>query len=296
MNVKTIRIIKASSSDREGLLPGRIKELEAAGFKVLFDEMLPDPAWSFCAGNVQNRLAALTSALLEETSDAVMWARGGYGASELLEQLPWSTIKAAKPKPIIGFSDVGAAQSALYVMTGRHSVHGPMPATKTWNLNGTSDTQALIRLLKGESRSGAFSVEGAAQSPIQGTVFGGNLAVLSALIGTPYLPKSLAGHILLFEDIAENPGRIVRALNQWKQSGQFAGVKALILGSFTDLGGNLPDNAPMLIDELRRRFEIPIFSTAAFGHVSPNAPFVIGSDGEIANGTFTWTLSAKKLT
>lgn len=288
MAVKTIRIVKASSLDREGHLANRMSELTAAGFKVLFDDLLPDPSWPYCAGSVGDRNNALTSALLEETSDAVMWARGGYGASELLELVPWSAIKQARPKPIIGFSDVSAAQSALYVMTGRSSIHGPMPATSTWKKNGSTDVDTLISYLKGEISSHGFAVEGPSEK-IEGLVFGGCLSVLTSLIGTPYLPKSLAGHILLFEDIGENPGRIIRMLNQWRQSGMFAGVKALVFGSFTDLGANLSDSDPMLFSELRRRINLPIYTTPHFGHVSPNQPFVIGSHGKLDGGTFEWS-------
>ena len=132
MNVKSIRIIKASSLDREGLLPLRVKELEALGLEILFDEITANVDWSWTAGSIEDRSKALNNALLEPNSDAVMWARGGYGASDLLDLVPWEKVKKAKNKPIIGFSDVCSAQSALYTKTGRLSIHGPMPATTTW--------------------------------------------------------------------------------------------------------------------------------------------------------------------
>ena len=114
MDVRTIRIIKASSLGREGLLGSRVRELEAAGFKILFDDITPDSAWSWTAGTIEDRSKALNEALLEDSSDAVLWARGGYGASDLLDLVPWNEVSRAKAKPIIGFSDVCAAQSALY--------------------------------------------------------------------------------------------------------------------------------------------------------------------------------------
>lgn len=290
MPVQTIRIIKASSPDREGYLPARIQELEAAGFEILFDDLIAESTWPYCAASVQDRAKALTHALLEDQSDAVMWARGGYGASELLPLIPWDKVQAVKPKPIIGFSDTVAAQSALYNLTKRTSLHGPMPATVTWKQNGTSDVDTMISYLKGELHTSGFAVS--AQNfaeAVEGTLFGGCLAVLTSLIGTPYLPKSFAGHILLFEDIGENPGRVVRCLNQWQQAGLFAGVSAVVFGAFIQLGGNLPDNSPVLFEELRRRFAVPIFTTAAFGHLSPNAPFETGAKAVINNGRLTWT-------
>ena len=292
MDVRTIRIIKASSLDREGLLPSRIKELEAAGFKILFEDITPNDAWTWTAGSIKDRSKALISALLEPESDAIMWARGGYGASDLLDFVPWNQVAKAKAKPIIGFSDVCAAQSALYVKTGRPSIHGPMPATTTWKKSETSDVESLINLLQGKSHSGHLDVSPILDSPkvAEGILFGGCLSVLTSLIATPYLPKSLSGHMLYFEDIGENPGRVIRMLNQWHQAGLFKGVNALILGTFSDLGGGLPDSAPVLLEEIYRRYKLPTFHSKDFGHVSPNMPLVMGATGIIKNNKLTWTL------
>ena len=171
-----------------------------------------------------------------------------------------------------------------------------MPATVTWKQNGAQDVEQLIAILKGEATSGSLKtvfVPGAFDgdwTEIEGKLFGGSLAVLSGLIGTPYLPTSLKDHILLFEDITENPGRVMRALNQWQQSGRLAGVKALVLGAFTGLGGTLPDNAPMLQEEIARRFPIAVFKTTDFGHVSPNIPYVVGSHAQLNTTHLRWTL------
>ncbi len=293
MDVKTIRIIKASSPDREGLLLTRIAELKAAGFRILFDDITPQSAWTWTAGSVPDRAQALTKALLEPDSDAVMWARGGYGASDLLDLVPWEQVTLAPAKPIIGFSDVCAAQSALYTKTGRLSIHGPMPATSTWKKNATTDVDSLIAILKGKQAQGALPISPINHSKdhITGRLFGGCLSVLTSLIGTDYLPKNLAGHILYFEDVGENPGRILRMLNQWFQAGCLHGVKGLILGAFTDLGGELKDNAPILLEEIASRYQIPTFHTALFGHLSPNEPIVMGAAGSISGGLLTWSIS-----
>jgi len=293
MDVKTIRIIKASSPDREDLLPSRIEELKQYGFKVLFDDMTPEPSWLWTAGSISNRSKSLNNALLEQDSDAVMWARGGYGASDLLDMIPWEQIKHAKPKPIIGFSDVCAVQAALYTKTGRPSIHGPMPATVTWKRSGSDDVETLVNILKGQQTSGQINVSAAQKNPssVHGILFGGCLSVLSSLIGTKYLRTDFKDHILFFEDIGENPGRVIRMLNQWQQSGLFHGVQALVLGCFSDLGGGLPDSAPVLIEEVTRRFKLPTFSSPDFGHISPNKPLVMGASAEIKHNALKWQLS-----
>lgn len=294
MDVRTIRIIKASSLDREGLLASRIKELESAGFKVIFRDLTPNKDWTWTAGSVAERSEALNTALLEEESDAVMWARGGYGASDLLDLVPWEQVAKAKAKPIIGFSDVCAAQSALYTLTKRPSIHGPMPATATWKKSGSQDVDDLVSILRGQKSTGSIEASPVGTSPdrAEGFLFGGCLSVLTSLIGTRYLPKNLAGHVLYFEDIGENPGRVIRMLNQWKHAGLLSGVKGLILGTFTDLGGGLPDSAPVLLDEVYSRYKLPTFASRDFGHVSPNSPIVMGAQGIIRNGKLTWTMGS----
>ena len=296
MDVGTIRIIKVSSPDREGLLAARIKELESHGFKVLFDEIPANDPWTWTAGSLLDRSKALNNALLESESDAVMWARGGYGASDLLDFIPWDAIKKAKPKPVIGFSDVCAMQAALYSKTGRLSIHGPMPATVTWKKSGASDIDQLVAVLKGKASQGAIKVQSVlgAEDGVSGVLFGGCLSVLTALIGTPYLPKSLKGHLLYFEDIGENPGRVVRMLNQWHQSGLLHGVPGMVLGVFKDLGGELPDSAPILLEEIARRYKIPTFASPDFGHISPNQPLVMGASAEIKNHILIWSLDMTK--
>lgn len=284
MDVKSIRIIKASSLDREGLLPLRVKELEALGLEILFDEITANVDWSWTAGSIEDRSKALNNALLEPNSDAVMWARGGYGASDLLDLVPWEKVKKAKNKPIIGFSDVCSAQSALYTKTGRLSIHGPMPATTTWKKSGTTDVDQLVNILRGKATRGEILLTPVLETTsrvVTGTLFGGCLSVLTSLIGTAYLPKNLDGFILFFEDISENPGRIMRMLNQWQQAGLLKGVCGLVLGSFSELGGGLSDSAPVLIEEIYRRYRLPTFTSHDFGHVSPNFPLVIGATAKI---------------
>jgi muramoyltetrapeptide carboxypeptidase len=187
-------------------------------------------------------------------------------------------------------------------MTGRPSIHGPMPASSLWGQltseNSAQDVMQLISLMKGTQTGGHFDLDDSrvrSRDAISGKIFGGCLSVLTSLIGTPYLPKNLSGHILLFEDVGENPGRVLRMLNQWKHAGYFAGVKALVFGAFTDLGSSLPNNAHVLFDEIAKRFDLPVFAQAQFGHVAPNYPFIIGSDASIVKDKLVWTFGAGNL-
>jgi muramoyltetrapeptide carboxypeptidase len=126
---------------------------------------------------------------------------------------------------------------------------------------------------------------------IEGPLFGGCFTVLSALIGTPYFPKTLAGHLVFVEDTDESPARLMRALNQWLQAGALAGVKALVVGHLRGLGDKVPDSAPFVLREFARRTGLPVFHAPACGHTSPNEALMIGAQGVVAGGRLSWRLA-----
>ena len=262
-----IRIIRASSREQQDLLPAKLREFE-------------------------------------NESSVVLCARGGYGASDVLPLLPWDQLRknAATPKLLIGFSDTSALHSALWRQLGWVGLHGPMPATTLWpegaieNRQISPDIGHLLELVSGQALGGGITLQGVAPHPggqgaptsrvLEGWLFGGCFSVLTNLIGTPYLPESFEGAILFFEDIGEHPARLARFVNQWEQAGLLRGVRAIVWGSLTQLGQNIPDCAPCVYSELTRRVGgIPTFHSSEFGHVAPNWPLGIGTRARIARTT-----------
>jgi muramoyltetrapeptide carboxypeptidase len=287
-----IRIISPSGRFDPTLLHDRMVELEK-DFKVSYHKLDVDPSWPFTAGNFHARLTQLNEALLAPDVDVILSARGGYGASDLLAHLPWSELKYARPKLLIGFSDISALHSALYTKLDWPCIHGPMPGTELWGKNDPRDIECLVKLIKGTNDSVDIPLRALNQSmplPISGWSYGGCLAVLTNLIGTAYFPKSLWGSILFWEDIGEHPARIIRFINQWAQSQALLGVKAIVLGRFS--GCEVKD----LIDEdglraeISKRLSIPVFTTDHFGHCAPNWPLPVGLSIEIKDSLLRWNL------
>lgn len=285
-----IRIIRTSSREKTDLLPSRIKELEDRGATVVYDEIPSNASWPYAAGSIQDRCKALENALLESTTDYVWVARGGYGASDLLPHLNWTKLKGAKPKVVIGFSDVSALHAALYTKLGWQGLHAPMPATTLWRKDGEDDIEQTIALLGADRWSGSITCKPFKNAgATEGKLLGGCMSVLNNLIGTDYLPKSLAGHVLFFEDTGENPGRLARFWNQWFQSGALQGVKAVVLGAFRDMDAdNTWTNQGLAAAFHERAPNIPIFLSDDFGHVSPNFPLMIGAHAKIRDGQLAW--------
>jgi muramoyltetrapeptide carboxypeptidase len=283
----TIRIIFPSSIPRENILAQRVKELEAQGFKVLGDHPPPYPAWPYASQSIEWRSKALMDALLEDESQILLCARGGYGASDLLPHLDWQRLKTAKPKILVGFSDISALHAAFYTFLNWKSIHGPMPLTSQWSIE-KQDVKQLLAMLKSGCKDGSIDLDQgfpANDAHINGKLFGGCLAVLTNLIGTPYFP-AFDDTILFLEDIAENPGKIVRYLNQWVQSRSLRGVRAIVLGTFKDLGYD--KGVPGLATELRKRIPLPFFVTTKLGHDGNNFPLLNGASCSINNLQLTW--------
>jgi muramoyltetrapeptide carboxypeptidase len=297
--VLTIKIIRPASRESSDLLPPQITFLEENGFRVRFEDTPADQSWTYSAGTAPARADILTRAVLDPDCDVILAARGGYGASDLLPLLPWEDFRRSRPKLLVGFSDISALHSAFYAKTGWRGLHGPMPATTLWRKNGDDDIKALLRVLQafgdGSEQSGSLSVTSAgkpASAEIKGKLFGGCFTVLSNLIGTPYMPESLGGHIFFFEDTDENPARLMRALNQWLQSGLLEGISAVLIGHLKNLGEKIPDCADYVYNEFARRLSVPVFRTGEFGHTAPNFPLMIGADAVIADNKVSWRAGA----
>ena len=296
---QTLRIIRPSSREQKDILSSRLPMLQQRGFEVLYEDLELDDSWSYTSGTAESRSKAVIAALTEDESDVVICARGGYGASDLLPLIPWSKLKQVRPKLLVGFSDISALHCGLYAQLGWPSMHAPMPATALWD-DSTPETsldlQALFTNLqqwqKG-STSGSLPISSISDNPplrLTGKLFGGCFTVLTNLIGTPYFPKSLAGHILFIEDTDEHPARLMRAFNQWLQSDALVGASALVIGHLRNLGQNIPDCAEFVLKQFAQRSTIPVFHTPLFGHTHPNYPLIVGASGKITEGRLTWQI------
>jgi muramoyltetrapeptide carboxypeptidase len=231
----------------------------------------------FLAGPDETRLADLTSALDDPSVAALIAARGGYGATRLLPELSLDDVQRAD-KWLVGFSDVTALH-ALWARAGLCSVHGAMVAS-LWE-GSEQARDSFFALLEGGTPpplSGLSTLRG---GRAQGRLFGGNLTVLAALLGTPYMP-SLEGCVLALEDVGERPYRIDRMLTSLAQAGALSGVSAVILGQFTDCTAGVDGiTADQVLHAQLAALQVPVLWGASFGHVADNHPLLFGAQAEV---------------
>ncbi len=239
----------------------------------------------FLAGTDASRAAVLGAAMTDPEVDAIVCARGGYGAMRILDALPWARF-VERPRPIIGFSDV----TALHVVANAHgvtTVHGPN-VTGLGRAITAAERAALITTLEGGTLRPWTGLEVLVPGDASGPIVGGNLALVEAMAAAGRLSIP-SGAILALEDVTERPYRIDRMLTALLLGGHLARASAIVFGGFTQCEPG-PDGVTVG-DVLRDRTQglgIPVVAGAPFGHGAPNQSFVLGGAAELRGDTLSF--------
>lgn len=255
----------------------------------------------YFAGTDEQRLADLHWAFSDPEIDGIWCLRGGYGCGRLLPNIDYDLIRR-NPKLLIGYSDITALHLAIHSHTGLVTFHGPVAASE-YPDNTTNNAKAVLwQGKKGHVVSlpaESDELPGPEYKPVviapgqaEGPLVGGNLALLSALVGTAYSP-SYRGKIVFIEDIGEQPYRIDRMLIQLFQGTDLAQAAGIILGVFNDCqpkSGSIPSLS--LEEALHDNFAhlgIPVAYGFPFGHVPYNVtlPYGIMAALDTEQGTLT---------
>lgn len=270
-----VRVIAPSSPFPRDDFERGIARLRAR-YDVHVDEAIFEQH-GYLAGDDARRAAELRAAIADDTADAIFAARGGYGATRLLEHVDLAAL-AHRPKLLAGFSDISALH-ALWACAGLGSLHAPMIAA----LGRAGDALAMrfIAAVEGATPQALDNLETIAPGRARGVLFGGNLAVLTALIGTPYLPP-LEGCVLFLEDVGERPYRVDRMLTQWRHAGLLVKPCAIVLGAFSDCDAN-PDGVRIehVLHERLGALGVPVLSGIPAGHVDDNLELPLGALCEV---------------
>lgn len=272
-----------------------IERLNAAGYPVHNTSILARRQQRFAGTEAERADDINALAQISGTDTIVLPVRGGYGASRLLDQIDWhalATRQESDPLLICGHSDFTAIQMAL-LCKGVITFSGPMLAGNfgAENLNAFT-LEHFWRAL----RNPAFTVEWQGSGPncdVKGTLWGGNLAMLASLVGTPWLPEITDG-ILVLEDINEHPFRVERMLLQLFHAGILGSQQAIVLGSFSGAEPNDYDagyDLSMMIAYLQSRLNIPVISGLDFGHEQRTVTLPLGAQARLVHGEKATTLS-----
>jgi muramoyltetrapeptide carboxypeptidase len=236
-----------------------------------------------------DRAEALHRAIEDPEVRAIVCVRGGYGCLRLLHRIDWSLARE-HPTLLVGYSDITALHLSLYAKAGWTGLSGPV--VTEWEEADAATLQSFEDWSQGETPSlvDDFDASLAAVSTgaASGPLLGGNLSVLTRLVGTRFAP-SFEGAILVLEEVAEAPYRIDRMLAHLEHAGVLKAVAGIILGEFTT--GDLDPEKPTLsLDEVFRDYladrPYPVVRGLPYGHRLPRCSLPIGVPVQLrADGT-----------
>jgi muramoyltetrapeptide carboxypeptidase len=278
---RTIGIVAPSGFVPDAAVVDRAARFFAGhGWRVIAGESVFTREQRF-AGPDALRLAELQRFATDRSIDVVLAARGGYGISRLLERIDFAAIRAHR-RPIVGYSDFTAFTLAL-AARGGVSFAGP----SSLDFGAASPDEFTVEHFFGVLQSPRYAVELALDGPrrtVEGRLWGGNLAVLASLIGTPFLPRMRDG-ILFAEDVNEPAYKIERMFYQLAHAGILARQAAIVLGDFEPLTPMPNDNGFSLaavIERLRRIAGAPVYTGLPFGHVPRKLTLPVGARARLA--------------
>ena len=255
--------------------------LRARGLQVDVADVAGGPT-AYLSGADAARADALNAALRRDDVDALVCLRGGYGLLRILDRIDYEAARA-HPKLIVGYSDITALHLALWKEAGLTGVSGPMVASD-WAKGLDADTEADFWRVAGGAAGydvrgpGAEALTPLAEGETEGVLLGGNLALVTALLGTPYLPD-LTGAILFVEDVGEAPYRIDGMLARLRLAGVLERLGGLVFGLFT--GADVPPDRPTFsVDEVLAQYAPcvggPVASGLVYGHVPRKSTLPVG--------------------
>jgi muramoyltetrapeptide carboxypeptidase len=255
---------------------------EGAGHTVVVDPSCQARRQRF-AGDDSDRLAAVLRMATDPRVDLAIAARGGYGWSRLLDRIDYAAI-AGGGKCWLGHSDFTAFQLAALALGGVTTYAGPMAAPDFGVEDVSAFTVAHCWPLQHAATHEVELVFDGPDGAFDGTLWGGNLALITHLVGSRYFPQVDNG-ILFVEDIGEAPYRVERMLQQLHGAGVLARQQALLFGVFNGYQLAPNDNGYDLEDVVayaRTRFGMPVYTGLPFGHVRDKLTLPVGGRVELA--------------
>ena len=275
----TIGLVSPSAAvDARMTLQITREAMEALGFRVKTAPHYGD-RYGHLAGTDAERAGDLNAMFADDTVDGIVCVRGGSGAARLLPLLDYAAIRA-NPKVLLGYSDITALHNAILAQAGLVTFHGPIGAG-SWNPFNVDQFKRLFferelmqyrnvvtdaddELVPRENRT--LTITG---GRARGELVGGNLTVLTALAGSPYLPD-FAGKLLFLEDVEEAPYRIDRMLTTLKLMGALDVIAGFIFGECTDCtpgSGYGSLTLDQIFDDHIKPLGIPAYRGAMIGHI-----------------------------
>lgn len=284
-----------------------VESMEAMGLKVKLGEFVK-ARYGHLAGTDQERAEEFNSMFLDPEVDGIICLRGGSGAARLLDKLDYEGI-AKNPKVFVGYSDITALHLALYQKTGLVTYHGPI-AVSDWNEFTVRHFKEVLfkgnkLTIENPQEKGGFLTQTKDRfstitpGSARGTLLGGNLAVLTNIMGTPYFPTDWNNKILYLEDVGEAIYAIDRMMSQLHLGGVLQQISGFVFGKCTRCtpgSGYGSLTLEEVLDHYIKPLGIPAYSGAMIGHIPKNVTVPNGILAQVNADQGTITLTESPVT
>jgi len=285
------------------------ESLEGLGLKVRVGEHVMNRYGSL-GGADKDRAADINRFFGDRTVAAVIPTRGGWGSARLLPHLDFDAIRR-NPKIILGYSDITALLNSIHARTGLVTFHGPNGGGRwdsyslDWtrrvlfageavtysNPKTTNDRNVLTQI---DNRIRTIT-PGRARGPL----LGGNLSVLTGILGSPFVPD-FAGAILFLEDVEEQPYRVDRMMTSLRLAGVLEKVRGVVFGTCSDCtpgsGGYASFTLEEILNDHLKPLRVPAWQGAMIGHNMSQWTLPVGLDVEIDAATGTISMAEPAVT
>jgi muramoyltetrapeptide carboxypeptidase len=246
----------------------------------------------YLAGTDQQRADDLHMMFADDSIDAILTLRGGWGVARMLPLLDYELIRRY-PKIVMGFSDITSLLIALYVRSGLVTFHGPV-GISTWNEFNNNYVRSVLFEAENTLMQNPVPTEypvdpstrirTISRGTARGKLIGGNLTVLTGMIGSEYVPSDFSGHILFLEDVREEAYRVDRMLTHLKLAGVLDAVEGVVWGHCSRCEPDRLDRSLSLDEVLDDHFKHlgkPVFYGSAIGHIRDKWTVPVGIEAEM---------------
>lgn len=269
-----------------------VENFEAMGLKVKLGEFVKS-RYGHLAGTDEERADELNKMFSDPEVDAVIALRGGSGAARILDKIDYETIKR-NPKIFIGYSDITAIHLAIYSKTGLITFHAPL-AVSTWNNFSYSSFKKILfdaeaatfenPKEKGDNLTITKNrIRTITPGIAKGELLGGNLSVLTGIMGSSYFPSNWENKILYLEDVGEQIYAVDRMMSQLQLGGVLDKISGFVFGKCSDCkpgSGYGSLTMEEVMDHYIKPLKIPAYSGAMIGHIDDNSTIPNGLNAEI---------------
>ncbi|WP_303857954.1 S66 peptidase family protein [Aminicella lysinilytica] len=278
----TIGIVSPSSPVSAEREEQCVKVLENLGYKVKKADNIAANYGGYMAGTGETRGKWINKMFADPEVDAIICVRGGDGGHRSMQYIDADIVKS-NPKIFVGYSDITSMHLYFNQKCGLVTFHGPMVSSNIVDDFDEETAKSFFDAINADvdyefTNTKGFDIKALKTGKAQGQLVGGNLAILTASIGTPYELNS-DGKILFIEEVGEDMCRIDRMIYQLRNSGRLDKAKGIILGQFTKCSnGDQPEYTELdVLKDALEGVNVPIMYNVQSGHGNPMMTLPFGA-------------------